>query len=283
MFDHLVVICKVWPLFVCLYKLYKLNSIPTTLRLSTVAPYSFYNNKTWHFGNTLAPDSTLVGETETRCSPHQMTSCGSAGASFSLFSRSPWHSDVKVQTIGGPGGVWAGSLCHWTLPLTLHLLSPKHWARVPAETRQHRDPSCRHWAASVLPICLYKVQSGAWHWSRLAARPSPRVHVRTGRAGGKFLHCKLRGWTCPFCFCLMWEETRAVIQKSLKWFCRRLQSLSPSPLRSHCSPVWILTTHTGQRRRAALRWLLFFAGAASHVPLALFSEKKKNFPHSAGC
>lgn len=38
------------------------------------------------------------------CSPHQMTSCGSAGASFSLFSCSPWHSDVKVQTIGGPGG-----------------------------------------------------------------------------------------------------------------------------------------------------------------------------------
>lgn len=33
-----------------------------------------------------------------------MTSCGSAGASSSLLSCSPWHSDVKVQAIGGPGG-----------------------------------------------------------------------------------------------------------------------------------------------------------------------------------
>lgn len=243
-----------------------------------MAPYSFYNNKTWHFGNSLAADSTLVGETETRCSPHQMTSCGSAGASFSLFSCSPWHSDVKVQTIGGPGGSeqaacaiersLSRSIC--SHPSTGHACQ-----RRPAGTETPL-------VATELPLSSLSAFTrcnlvhGTDRDSLRGLPPGPCTYRTAGRKVPPLQEA-------DGCFCLMWEETRGVIQKSLTWFCRWLQSLSPSPLRSHCSPVWILTTYTGQRRRAALRWLLFFAGAVSHVPLALFSEKKKNFPHSAGC
>lgn len=36
--------------------------------------------------------------------------------------------------------VWTGSLCSWMPPPTCHLLLPKHWAHVPKETWEHRDP-----------------------------------------------------------------------------------------------------------------------------------------------
>lgn len=45
-----------------------------------------------------------------------------------------------LQWRHGANGVWTGMLCSWTLPPTWHVFLPEHWAHVPQEPRQHRDP-----------------------------------------------------------------------------------------------------------------------------------------------
>lgn len=177
-----------------------------------------------------------------------------------------------------PRRVWAGSLCHWTLPLTLHLLSPKHWARVPAETRRHRDPSCRHWAASVLPICLYKVQSGAWHRSRLAARPSPgSMYVQDGQEessstarGWWLLLFNVRGDSC----CDSEESDMVLSLITVALSKHTEEPLQPSVDSDHLhrsGPLGSLEMAFVLRRRCL------------SCAFGIVQREKKNFPHSAGC